>query len=353
MKKFKTIMMAIVAAFTVAGMSSVSAEGQVISGSAADTHTFTIEKTINNAKTKVNGKTFTYTITPDEGNRAGAVANAPTSATVTFTNVTPVSNKAVAEATIDFSSTTFAKNGEYKFLVTETAVSDTANYVLDTTNKYTIMAVVRNATPDGDNGKLGANQAKTIQFFLYDGDSVTNETAKSQKNKLEFSVTPQYKHIEITKEVTGNMADVDQDFTFTVKVGSTGDGTYTVSGSNNGVTELTAGQDTTLTMNHGGKIIIGNGSYEEIPVSTTYSFSEAAVTGYTTTIDNDEKSASGNLTVSATATANNHAVVNDYEGATVTGAFLRVLPYVVIVAIAVAGVVYLVIRNKKQKEVEE
>ena len=149
------------------------------------------------------------------------------------------------------------------------------------------------------------------------------------------------------------MADVDKDWTFTVTINGTGS-TYAVSGNTDGATTITAGTPATLTVKHGGTIVIGqSNNVDQIPVNTTYEFSETTDSNYTTTINGASDSSKTNQSVSNTQSENNWAVVNTYEGSTVTGIFLKILPYVVIVAIAVAGVIYLIVRNKKQKEAEE
>jgi len=356
MKKFKLFMTALIAMVTVAGMSSISAAAGTIQGDTATPHEFTIEKTINNAANVVTGKTFTYTVTAAATNPSGGVTGAPETATVTFTNVAPQGGTAVATTTLDFGNAVFSKNGDYKFTVEETASNDPTNYPVDGSHKYTIIASVRNA----NSTNLSQNEGKQVHFFAYNGvttqDSTTKiaEDASSHEIELPFDVNPAYKHIEISKTVSGAMADVDKDWTFSVTVGAAGDGTYAVTGSTNNVTSITAGTATDITVKHGGTIVIGvSNNTDQIPVATTYSFSETTDSDYTTTINSTAGSSKTNQSVSATQSENEWAVVNTFEGSTVTGVFLKILPYIVIVAIAVAGVIYLIVRNKKQKEAEE
>lgn len=348
MKKLKLFMAAMVAAITFVGMGGVSAAAQSVAGSTATPHEFTITREINNVTNKVTN-TFGYTITADASNPA-TVENAPTTASVAFSNVTPDgSNKATAEGTVDFSSAVFTKNGDYVWTITETSTGDDANYPVDSTHTYKIKASVRNATEGGS--PLSTDEGKKVTFFRLKSDG----TKMNNTDPMLYTSEAQFKHIEIKKEVTGAMADVDQYFTVAVTVAGNPGDEYTISGQTasgapttctvaTGATSCTAN----IQLKHNETAIIGaaNG-VDQIPLGAAYSYSESTPREYTAT------NGSAESTISDTQSSNNHKIVNNYEGATVTGVFLRILPYIVIVAIAVAGVIYLVVRNKKQKEVEE
>jgi len=357
MRKFKTIMIAIVAAFTIAGMSNVGAAAGSVAGSTANPHTFTITRTVTHAKNAITN-TFGYTITANENNpkvpgtQTSGVSGAPTTASVVMTGVTPDANTGTATqtGTIDFSGATFTVNGDYTWTLTENSSNDSTNYPVDpaSNHTYTIKASVRNAHGTG----LSQDEGKQVTFFVLDKNGQKLDLTEDQ---ILFTSETQYSTITISKTVTGAMADVDKYFTVNVTIN--GSGTYSVSGSHNNTSTITAGTETPLTLKHGETITIGAGANgngtAEIPQNTTYSFEEDDYTNYIPTINSGEAGTetSGTITVGSNASAN--TIVNNYEGSTVTGAFLKVLPYVVIAAIAVAGIVYLVIRNKKQKEVEE
>lgn len=342
MKKFKAIMMAIVAAFTIAGMSGVSAAAPSVTPAAGQN--LTITRTITNAKNAVSN-TFGYTITA-EGTQTG-VTGAPTTQGVTFTNVAPQSGTATAQGTIDMTGVTFAKNGDFTWTVEETSTSSEANYPVDSTNTYTITASVRNVT----NSNLQADTGKNVIITVKKVGETNKIDFTQNPNAFLFTSDTTYKHIEISKEVTGNMADVDLCFDVVVNVGTSGQ-TYSVSGGCSNPASINGGTDVTLSLKHQDTIIIGQtgsgqSAINEIPVTTAYSYAETVPAGYTATNDTFEGS------VSATQASNEHAITNNYDTNPITGTFLKVLPYVVIVAIAAAGVIYLVIRNKKQKQVEE
>ncbi len=342
MRKLKLFMAAIVAAVTVVGMSGVSAAAGTVTPTAAQS--LKITRTITNAKNNVtNG--FDYTITAGASNPAGGVTGFPTTASVDFSNVAPTSGTAKAQGTITMTGATFSKNGDYEWTVTESASDDTTNYPIDSSNTYKIKASVRNA----HSSNLSSSEGKTVVFYVYkQGGTEQKLDLTTNPEAFLFTSGSSYKHIEISKEVTGNMADVDLCFDVSVTVGTTGQ-SYTVSGGCSNPATIAGGTATTLSLKHNDTIIIGQASgVDEIPVNTTYSYSETVPTGYTAT-----NGTLANGTVSSTQSQNVHKITNHYENATITGIFLKVLPYVVIAAIAIAGVVYMIIRNKKQKEMEE
>lgn len=355
MKKIKMLMTAILSVVVLGAMSGVSAAAQNITiGDTPANHEFTITRTIEGVSNPVSN-TFTYTITAAGTNPSGATGM-PTSATVTFNNKAPVSNVATETGTIDLSNVTFTTNGDYEWTVTESATGDSTNYPLDSTDVYKIKVSVRNSASTN----LTSNQGKTVTIFGYDkdgnkiGDPTSADPAKQEAN-FPFTSQAQYRHIEIKKTVTGNMADVDLCFDVEVTVGTTGQ-TYAVSGGCNNAATIPGGTATTLSLKHNDTIIIGkSGTTEQIPIGVNYSFTEQGATAYTTTINGAQQPSktSGTQTVSSTASANVNTIVNHYENATITGAFMKILPYVIIAVIAIAGVIYMIVRNKKNKKVEE
>ena len=356
MKKLKLFMAAMIAAITFAGMSGVSAAAQAIDGSAATgAHSFTITREVHNVTNPVTN-TFTYTIAAESG-PAGGVTGAPTTATVAFSAVSPSDGVATQTGTIDFANAHFTKNGDYVWTVTETASTDGTNYPVDASHTYKIKASVRNSQTTN----LSPNQTKSLVFFRLD----SNGAKLGDNDKMLFTSESQFEHITVSKEVTGAMGDVDQYFDVVVSVDGTPGDSYTISGQTasgapsvctvaSGATSCSA----TIKIKHSETVTIGsNGGVDQIPVGTHYTVSEAVPTDYIGTVNGGtatpagSTATSGQKTVNTTSNAN--TIVNNYEGETVTGVFLRVLPYIVIVAMAIAGVIYLIVRNKKQKEAEE
>ena len=303
--------------------------------------TFTISRSITDAKSVVNN-TFTYTIEAAATNPSGA-SNIPTSATVTFDNVSPVNGTATATGMIDLSGASFTKNGDYKYVVREDNSSDAVNYPLDQDNFYTIQVSVRN---DGSSDFSG----KVVSIVCF---NASNE--KLNDSTLVFTKGGNFTYISITNTVEGNMGDVDKYFSVLVTIeGHQGD-TYTIEGQTcpGANTTYTVGQDNYICIKHGETIKIGkNGSTSEIPIGLNYSFVEQDATEYVTNINSSPSNnkESGNL---VTAASNSNTIRNYYEDLVVTGLFMKILPYALLVVVTVLVIIYLVIRNKKVKKDEK
>ena len=345
MKSIKFIMAMFMAMALFAGMGVVKA-ADVTVGNAAN-NTFTITRTINKVTNPVTN-TFTYTIAPDANNPSGGATGVPTSATVVFNNTAPDAQSKVATGTgtIDLSSVSFSKVGDYKFEVTETGSTDATNYPLDSADKYTIQISVRYDTANP------TQKVVTINARSGEGETST----KLSEANFPFTSESQLSFITLNKTVTGNMGDVTACFKFLVTVtgGQTGD-TYKVNGGTceNNPTTYTVGQTNYVYLKSGESINFGkDGNDGQIPTGFTYQIVEQDATDYTTTIGNSATPSkdTGSQQVAATNTV---SFTNNYDEDTLTGVFLKILPYVVIIAIAVAGIVCMVVRNNKQKLAEE
>ena len=350
MKKIKLMMAMFMAIALFAGMGVVKAATDVTVGNAAN-NTFTITRTVNKVTNPVTN-TFTYTIAPDASNPSGGATGVPASATVVFNNQAPDAQSKVATqtGTIDLSGVTFSKVGDYKFKVTETASTDAINYPIDSTDQYTIQVSVRFDTANPTQ--------KVVTINARSGEGATS-TKLSEAN-LPFTSESQLSFIDIAKTVTGNMGDVEEYFKVKVTITNcpTGD-TYKITGQSytgtgvQTVYNCAQGAENFVWMKHNETITIGkDGTDGQIPTGLTYNFVEQDATDYKTYINGSstDQKASGNLTIAAT---NSNTIVNNFDRDTLTGVFLRILPYVVIIAIAVAGIVYMVVKNNKQKLAEE
>ena len=348
MKNIKFIMTLFVAVAMFAGIGFVNAATPVTVGNAAN-NTFTITRTVSHVSNNVSN-TFTYTITPDSNNPSGGATGVPTTATVVFTNQAPdaQTKTATQTGTINLSEAVFTKVGDYKYTVTETGSTDATNYPL-ASESYTIQVSVRFDTANPSQ--------KVVTINAKDSQGTKLSTAN-----LPFSSESQLASIAISKTVTGNMGDIEQYFKVKLNIAGTSGDVYTITGQSyqgqDVETTYTVGKtgDQYIYIKHGETVYIGkDGNDGQIRTGVTYSFTEDG-TGeaalYETKINGSTtpSKSSGNLTV---ATTNSNTIVNDYDEPTMTGVFLKILPYVVIVAIAVAGIVYMVVRNNKQKLAEE
>ncbi len=237
------------------------------------------------------------------------------------------------------------------------------NYVLKEVNSSTsgvtyygseIYMVV---TVEDDNGVL-----KTTIAYHNTSDT-TSESNKIEEIKNTYAAGT----LNVTKTVAGNLGDKSTDntfsftVTFTAKSGTTWDGT--------GVTESVDGTEAesitlttstkgsvytyTFSLYHGQTISFGNlpdgVTYSVVENNTTTStVNEVEVTvtesGYTVDYDGSETG-----TISSETTAST-TVTNTKEGEVDTGINLDTLPYIMILAVVFAGVVYMVFRKRMSDE---
>ena len=341
MRRIKIILTFVISILLLSGLSTV--EAAPVTVGTVTNNTFTITRTITNAKANVTN-TFGYSITADGHNPSG-VTGVPTSSSVIFNNTTPISGTATATGTINLSGVSFTKNGDYKYVVRENSSSDSTNYPIDTDDFYTIQISVRNNSESDFSGKT-----VTITCLNKSGTKLDNAN-------LTFTKDGSFTYISISNTLEGNMANVDEYFKVKVIINGTNGDTYTISGQSytgaDKQTTYTVGSDNYIYLKHGETITIGkNGNTSEIPKNITYSFEEMDATDYDTYINNSttESKSSPELTTSQT---NNNTIKNTYEEPTITGVFLKIAPYILIVAVAAILVIYLVIKNKKEKSNEQ
>ena len=338
MNKIKVLLSIFMVAAMFGGYTGVSAATGSITNSTTN-HLITISRSITGISNNVTN-TFTYTVTADSSNPSGATG-IPTSGTVAFSNKAPTSGTATATGTIEFSGATFTKNGDYSYLITETASTDSTTYPIDSTNKYTVKVSVRNASAtDFTNDK-----AVTVQVYSGEGASATKQDGAT----ITFTSSSVLRTITIKKTVTGNMADADEYFPVSVTVtGNTGE-TYSITGqsySGSGkITSLTSGTAGTIYIKHNETITINN-----VPNGKTYQFTETNTKGYTAAVNGTAGASSGTKTVGAT---NTNTITNTLSSPVPTGAILKILPYILIIGLAVAAIIIVVIRSNKQKKLAE
>lgn len=339
----------------------------------------TITRTVNGVTNPVTN-TFTYTITADSHNPTDTnggtnpvptVNGMPATQTLTFTNVTPnASNVATQTATLDLSGVTFNELGDYKFVVTETASSDATTYPVDSTNSYEIGISVRNETSDGTDGKpVGTPTGNLVVTLEYAKDLSTG--TKLDPLNLNFVSASVHTYIEISKNVTGDAARRDEYFPFEITLNHTnvrqGDkisvgvtnGTYYTTGNQYSTETVDANKKITVYAKHDQTIVIGKDANNvcQLPVGTQYTIAESnysPLEPYTTTIDGD---ADDDKTITKTTvavgdtnfnTANKTAYVNNSVLPALTGIFINVAPFVLLIAIAFIGIVLIKKSSKKE-----
>lgn len=149
--------------------------------------------------------------------------------------------------------------------------------------------------------------------------------------------------LEITKTVDGNLGDKTKYFEFKVTLtgvsGMTYADSYAVTGGSytGNPTTIAIGTETTFKLKDGDTIKIAN-----LPAGVTYEVTETAVEGYTTTKTANTGSINDSV-VTAT-------FINTKNGEVDTGIRLDSLPYLMMLAIAGAGLVVLVARKRGMRE---
>lgn len=195
-----------------------------------------------------------------------------------------------------------------------------------------------------------------------DSDSVENVTLTKGKTTV-VTFNNSYSSstsITISKTVTGNMADVNKEFTFQAyltKSDESVDFPEAVSGDTYTVSTTAEGQSVaTFTLKHDGSITI-----DDIPYGVKVVVKEIEPTGYTPSYQinsgGDELDPiSGKMSETLTATVDSiageviFAFTNEKEVKIDAGILLDSMPYVVILAAVVAGGTFYFVRKKKEDE---
>ncbi|MBE5971200.1 MAG: fibro-slime domain-containing protein [Lachnoclostridium sp.] len=156
----------------------------------------------------------------------------------------------------------------------------------------------------------------------------------------------------ISKAVTGNMADVNKSFTFTVTVNDADGNALNVFNSTNGTTSVETNTKT-FTLKHGQSRTI-----ENLPVGAKVTVTENA-DGYTayyqvgSAIGSDTKQ-TGHSTVVTVAndTSDNILFINEKNAIIDTGISMDTLPYILIMLAVIGGIVFTIIRKRKDDDLD-
>jgi hypothetical protein len=272
--------------------------------------------------------TFTYSITPDQSNKSGAT-NEPTQIEVTLNKVKGNNGVVSYDYEIDFSSVHYTQYGIYKYLIEEISSSDMENYSLSN-DKYYIYV-------------LYSNQG--IASVYGQAYNVTDNS----KSDLIFNHNHNYTNIKITNTTTGKLFNTNEYFKFKLVInGQVGDryyidgqdsiikfngnninttNYYTVKNSDNYV-YIYLKKDQTITIGTEDGI-------NQIPIGTHYSLQKIGSRSWETTYE-----VINNYTTSDNEDVNYIIIINrrDYDVA-ITGVFLDILPFVILIALGILGLI--------------
>ncbi|NLC65931.1 MAG: hypothetical protein GX752_03170 [Clostridium sp.] len=243
-------------------------------------------------------------------------------------NIAVTEGSGYAIATVDLPY--FNNIGTYVYKVAETA-SDTAGMGYDA-NEYTFTVVVLND---------GQGQRKRLILKKSESkDATTGQKTDVFDNKYDAG------SLVVNKEITGNNANFEETFpvkvTLTASEGKKINSTISVAGvagnegtvvqTGNGTNEIVITFDVTNESN----VIISN-----IPYDVRYVVEETNLRNYTATYDDNK---TGSIGAASIATK----ITNDLSRDIATGIFLDSLPYVILLGAAAVGIVFLVVRKRKQ-----
>ena len=300
------------------------------------------EMTVNGSETVPATVSYSYAVTAEESGAAVPTVQNPT----TFTaGEAATGGKISKPITFDFSNIQYSEPGFYKYTVVETQDPATVSGLTNntTTTKYLEVMVV------DDNGTL-----KVEKSYMYETDSST----KSDKFDCAFTTGS----LTFNKTVTGNQGSHDQYFKFSISIPANTGAKFTVTGQDkapvanaattytvdemttaNNIDDLTS-TGTTIThdfyLQHGNSVVISG-----IPVGTEYTITETAADGYTTTIKVDGETADA-ATGTVKEGGSNVEFTNNKEGVIPTGVILDSAPFILIIGLAAAALIFTAARKK-------
>lgn len=304
-----------------------------------------VHKYVNNVRDITN--TFYYDIIESNDNPE-TISGIDSNFEIVFDENTPISNDtAYNHYTIDFSNATFSKVGVYKFKVVERESENEKVYPKDN-NTYTILV---NVTYDVDD-----NNTPTGQLLINVSNLAIHDKSGS-KSEVRFETNPMT-YLSISKKVTGDMADKNEYFKFKLEING-GDGlsivgqdeTVTYEGETiNTINTYDSSVDNYIYLKHGQRVIIGYNELEDkylVTGGTSYTVYELGASQYITYINGERKDyKSIAMTAVSNTSKNEAAFVNNYESTALTGVFIRIMPFIVLLIISIVGI-FLLRKNAK------
>lgn len=328
MKKFVAILLTLM---LVLGIGAAVAEGAEAPTTYEDMKTITITKNyeLTNEGTVSPAETFNFTIAANSVTDAAedvTVANMPMPTIGSVTYVDGEAGSATKSKTVEIRLPDYTSVGIYTYIIKETAgtTAGVTYYGKDILLKVTVIE---------QGGKI-----RVAAVHTEEGHSGTGDNKKDT-----FANTYEAGTLNVTKTVAGNLGDQSKMFDFTVtftkptgkevksainaKVAGTGATDFNVAWDDKGTYTYT------FQLKHGQTV-----SFENLPYGVTYTVTEAAADGYTTTKAGD----SGTISA-AEQTA---AFTNTKTGEIDTGVTTENLPYVLLIGFVVLAGAALLLKRK-------
>ena len=264
-------------------------------------------------------------------------------------------NVAMAQSEIDFSSVTFNTLGDYSFVIREIDSSNPVVYPVDEGHEFLVLVSVRNEIV---NGSPTGNYEANLALQAIDGDT-------GDKSDIVFNSEAQMTYIELSKDVSGNMARTDEYFKFLITfddlelgdrfvvVGQDEeieyDGEYILTDN-----EYVVGGNNAIYLRHGQTVTIGlNGDLYQLPVGASYSISEVSDGDYVVYANGVQRTEVGPRIMEALqdgelTAANKTAFVNHKESEVLTGITMTLLPFSLLALLSLIG--YVAFRKLHKEE---
>ena len=302
--------------------------------------------------------TYTYKLERSSDNVYQTEGNLPETFKITFDPTTNVKDEStvINETNIDFSNVIYRNTGVYKYTITEIATSNPKEYPV-CTDKYEITILVKN---------------KNGQYVPENSNIITDLSNGNKKDEIVFS-HEKMTYLTLEMSVSGKNANKNEYFKVLVSMNARPGSRFKILGQDEtvnykGENIATANElvidDTNnsvyVYLKHGQSCTIGllkevddPDAVEEIyqsPVGTTVSISEEDARKYKTTInlvdgkyliDNFLEEPQNNVIV-----IENHS---DFDVA-VTGAFIDILPYILIIVIVASILAIIIYKNVKRND---
>ena len=243
---------------------------------------------------------------------------------------------AARTAKLDFTGVSFPAPGIYRFLLSETAISDPAvTRVAGSESSYYVDVYVTNVTT-----ATGASALQIDKYAIYPGSAVAQDNA-TKAESADFANEYTSFKLDVAKNVTGNQGDKTKEFTITVNFtgGKANDkysvrwaaGTPKVAG-----TGLVSGTPVDVALDASGAATVtlqlkdtDQVEFYGIPSGVNYTVTEAdySAAGYTTT---------GQVSTATALTADASVTITDEKSGTIpTGLFLNYKPFWIMGAVAI------------------
>ena len=288
---------------------------------------------------------FTYEIVPKETNPDNVNFN-PNTFSISFDENSSIDNRlSYGSYTLDFSSINYSIPGKYEYIVREVSSSNQSVYPKDN-NYYTIDLNVLSEVDD-NNHPTGELVVDVMQ------SAFLNET--TGKGEILFETSP-LTYITLSKSVTGDMGDINEYFKFKIEID--GDG-FAINGQDNNViyngevintiNTYDASKDNYVYLKHGQSITIGlNDSEYQIPSNVMFTIEEMDASNYKTYINNGNTNKKTIVSFALnTPSSNNTSYVNNHESTVLTGVFVSIIPYIVLIGLSIIGIYVLKKKSKK------